>query len=418
MDNKELYRHNTKMDYVDEGYIGKTANLEKVEKIFDTIKADVDKNADSDAKRQRNAVALNLTWDKRFREVEKLFEKEFGFKKFQLICESEIVPNAFTYSGSKFSKVDIYKMPELPTEHGKKYYDASHQYMCSVWIFSSVFVDLTSGEIVAMILHEVGHNFDVVKENWVADSIATYILQNKEDYDKDKAAEDDEAVDYSKWLSERSTQEQNEWMSKISLERFEKALNKLNLFKLKTIWKLISLPIRAPFTAIIKSRSAGFWKSVAGEVYADSFASAYGYGPELINLFRKLEDEYRNKKADTFIGTIHYTTTILPSIISFMSDTHPSTQARLKRQMDDLDRIANDPETPPETRKMAKRDADLCREVYKKYLSGGGSWTRKFFRVLQDKLFKTASFDFRSYLIKITALSTENDIKRMNEKGK
>ena len=109
MDNKQLYHHNTKIDYVNEGYIGKTANLEKVEKIFDTIKSDVDKNADSDAKRQRN-----VTWDKRFREVEKLFEKEFGFKKFQLICESEIAPNAFTYSGSKFSKVDMYKMPELP----------------------------------------------------------------------------------------------------------------------------------------------------------------------------------------------------------------------------------------------------------------------------------------------------------------
>lgn len=135
-----------------EGYVGKTPNLAKVEKIFEEIKKEVTSVGDDRVAQYKQAMQLNLTWDKRFRLVEKLFEKEFGFKKFQLISKSNVVANAFTMISSKFTKVNISKMPELPTKHGKRYYDASQQYMCSVWIYSSLFVDLTPGEIVAIIL--------------------------------------------------------------------------------------------------------------------------------------------------------------------------------------------------------------------------------------------------------------------------
>ena len=402
-----------------EGYVGKTPNLVKAEKIFEEIKKEVLSAGQDKIAQYQRAMQLNLTWDKRFRLIEKLFEKEFGFKKFQLISKSHVVANAFTIISSKFTKVNINKMPELPTKHGKRYYDESQQYMCSVWMYSSVIVDLEPGEIMGVILHEVGHNFDVVRESWVADCIAHYILQNRVDFEEDKAKEFEDAVDYYKWEHRRNSESENMNMSKVPAEKLKSFLNSLKIPKFEELLNLVFYPIAAPIVSVILAMSAGYWRAVASEFFADSFASAYGYGPDLISALKKFEDDSAHLgKADTFLGTVNYTTRVLPRILFFMLDVHPSTQARLKRQIIDLEKIVNDPDTPKETKQLAKRDADLCKAVYKEYLNGGGSWTRQFYRVVQDTLFASGSFDFRGYLIKLNALSSEEEAKRMVKKGK
>ena len=402
-----------------EGYVGKTPNLVKVEKIFEEIKTEIASVGDDKIAQYKYAMQLNLTWDKRFRLVEKLFEKEFGFKKFQLISKSNVVANAFTMISSKFTKVNISKMPELPTKHGKRYYDASQQYLCSVWLYSSLFVDLTPGEIMAIILHEVGHNFDVVRESWVADCIAHFMLQNRADFEKDQAEEYEDGLNYYKWERRRDSETENNNMSKVSIERLREFLNSVKIPRFDDLLNLVVYPIAGPILSVLVAMSGGYWRSVASEFFADSFATAYGYGPDLISSFKKFEDEniYLGK-ADSFLGTVNYTTRILPGILFFMLDVHPSTQARLKRQITDLEKIVNDPDTPKETKQLAKRDADLCKAIYKEYLNGGGSWTRQFYRVVQDTLFASGSFDFRGYLIKLNALSTEEEAKRMVKKGK
>ena len=56
-----------------EGYVGKTPNLVKVEKIFEEIKTEIASVGDDKISQYKHAMQLNLTCDKRFRLVEKLF---------------------------------------------------------------------------------------------------------------------------------------------------------------------------------------------------------------------------------------------------------------------------------------------------------------------------------------------------------
>lgn len=98
----------------------------------------------------------------------RLVEKFFGFGTFSLIIDPSVVQNAFTIAignrpGSKITR-DI-----RVTNVGFKYDDKSN-YVCCVYIFSGLIFDseYTDKEIMAIILHEIGHNFSGAIDSRVA----------------------------------------------------------------------------------------------------------------------------------------------------------------------------------------------------------------------------------------------------------
>lgn len=393
-----------------EGYIGKTENLIKIETLFNEIISEISTPSNS-YERIDKVFKLNLSWDKRINRIEKLFENEFGFKKFDLIFINELTENAFTLVNSKFSKVNIYDFNLEPTKHGNCYYDKSGKYCCSIWLYSLILTKFTGAEIVSILLHEIGHNFDVVDNIWVADIISSKILweTNYKTYDED--------LDFHKWFMSRQAELTNYNSSKLKPADIKKWLDDTSsrvIYKLKKLPKKISKGI---YHAITNFNNRDFWSNTASEFYADSFATAYGYGPDLMNSLRKFEDFNDSiGKSGSFIGDLSYLTFICPHLLLFMADPHPVTQTRLRRQIVDLEKIVNEPSTPSMTKKLAKRDLDLAKRVYTKYIKGNNSYVRSLIRVVNDYLFPQGSLDFRTYLIKITALSTEDDLKKRLKK--
>ena len=88
-----------KLDTVDE-YVGKTANLVKIEELFNDIIADVYRTAGEGASamdRIYTARKMNINKDPRIEKIRQLYAKEFNFAKFDMTVASTKDPNAFTY---------------------------------------------------------------------------------------------------------------------------------------------------------------------------------------------------------------------------------------------------------------------------------------------------------------------------------
>ena len=145
---------------VTEAYFGKTKNLMEIEKLVAAaLKRFTIKDLKAGGKRLIDAAKFNSSPENR--KIEALFCKEFGFKEMVLHWDGDPIPNAWTL-GHGLMKLADGSEPILPIRNGDgTYYDAKHMYLCVVNIYVGGFADynFTADEVVACILHEIGHNF-------------------------------------------------------------------------------------------------------------------------------------------------------------------------------------------------------------------------------------------------------------------
>ena len=164
----ELLSMHTDEDLFTETYIGKTSNLLEAEGILQSI---------VDAIKLNHGIDMtNHPLNKKF---EKCLEKEFGVKEV-IISWTKTDVKRLGFSNDKpsdlpYSAVNAYTLPGVdilfrsPEEikrpfikKNERYYDKAHSNVIIVTIgmgFAS-FTDLTASEMLATILHEIGHNFD------------------------------------------------------------------------------------------------------------------------------------------------------------------------------------------------------------------------------------------------------------------
>lgn len=399
-----------KLDTVTEGYVGKTANLVKIEELFNDIIADVYRTAGEGASamdRIYTARKMNINKDPRIEKIRQLYAKEFNFAKFDMTVASTKDPNAYTYVMSKFTRTSISKLPELPTKHGEKYIDKSKQYVCYVFLYSSLFANLTGGEITAIILHEIGHNFDMATKSWFGDWLGQLITEESADFEEWKDKMIPRIVkDTKKDLADEAKEYENDTEEPVWERRFD------TIFKYIPLGKIIMTAfcaVMAPLTWLNAKFDAGSHRALGAEVYSDSFATAYGYGAEISSGLMKFEDaDWGSGASSTKAGTVSYLLGTFPFILMSYMDPHPTTQSRITRQMNDLKKLMDDPNTPPTTKKLVERDYLVVKKVYDQYLEGNGSTVRSFIRKIQDKYFK-GSFDIRGYALKINALTDRDE---------
>ena len=113
----------------------------------------------------------------------------------------------------------------------------------------------------------------------------------------------------------------------------------------------------------------GAFTGFSGEKFADSFATAYGYGAETISLQHKL-DTYRIQTNKGFIiDTWSWSGTLAPTILCMLFDCHPEAQSRAKMALEDMRELANSKDLSPQMRKNVKADLERCEKAYKLFLN-------------------------------------------------
>lgn len=347
---------------VNETYFGKSKELEIIEKSFDKAIQSKDKI---------DAASLGV--------VAKQLQKKFGFDNVSIGIDKTPELNAYTY----IDIADIKKM-RIKTSEG---YKALPGNTCSILVvFSPAMLSgvLSGKELTAITLHEIGHQF--ASKRILNSSSLRYMAS------------------YIRGLSELdkiiriASQETNSIADMFMMIR--RVISKLTedaVFAIKYVINTLILLKDIIKTPTLKdtynligdstkfNRIMNYIKTFdkvkkpirvhdLEEEMADSFATIYGYGPELASALTKIEasdideefDPYDNSFYNLYIYIPIYT--LLSYICTSDSGIAIQTSRRVYAQLLTLRKEMNDINTDAKTKKRILADIDELEKVYGKYI--------------------------------------------------
>lgn len=175
----ELYINDIKRDtilneavqFVNEVYVGKTPTLEKIENQIGLIRRNLNRFDDFDSNKETQAL-------------NRLFEQQFGMDVFALHMDYHKEMDAWTWALSShidiIKNVDFSKWITADRKDGFRF-KPKNGFCISANVSYGILgnPDLTDAEVVAIILHEIGHNFADFLDNKVYFANRNYIKSIK-----------------------------------------------------------------------------------------------------------------------------------------------------------------------------------------------------------------------------------------------
>lgn len=347
---------------VNETYFGKSKELEIIEKSFDKAIQSKDKI---------DASSLGV--------VAKQLQKKFGFDNVSIGIDKSPGLNAYTY----IDIADIKKM-KIKTSEG---YKALPGNTCSILVvFSPAMLSgvLSGKELTAITLHEIGHQF-ASKRILNSSSLrymASYIrgLSELDKIIRIASQETNSIADMFMMIRRVISK-----LTEDAVFAIKYVINTLILLKdilktptLKDTYNLIGDSTK--FNRIMNyiNNFDKVKKPIKvhdlEEEMADSFATIYGYGPELASALTKIEasdideefDPYDNSFYNLYIYIPIYT--LLSYICTSDSGIAIQTSRRVYAQLLTLRKEMNYINTDAKTKKRILADIDELEKVYGKYI--------------------------------------------------
>lgn len=391
------------MEVLEEAYFGSKPEFKEIEKLLGVI---IDRINSTFGPYTGNALDwfdmeykvkdMRLYNDDTVSRIEKLFEKAFGLKEFHL---------DFYYNS--FVVLDVYDLlKKKPLEknaagamgrnaftipQGFALFDKSNDTENKMIrdganIKAGVFVgvdliwtlQLTPREVMAVILHELGHDMDASIFTLLA-SVPRFIDGNNNFVDPKTFAIASGLVAVLK------SSPLGAWLAKANKEYDEMIENSpgagatlgyiATLIKtikdLVTTSKWLKDPVKAmtwfknidPRLYMLNVMQPNNLFGYGSEKFADSFATSYGYGLEIASFNRKVQLRSDSIPFTTFAqvpGINLITDFILASkrFVNMMLDPHPHDATRMYRQLAKLKKDLKDPSLPPSIRKDLERDIE------------------------------------------------------------
>lgn len=347
---------------LNEAYFGKSKELELIEKSFDKAIQSKDKV---------DAASLGV--------VAKQLQKKFGFDNVSLGIDKSPGLNAYTY----IDIADIKKM-KIKTSEG---YKALPGNTCSILVvFSPAMLSgvLSGKELTAITLHEIGHQF-ASKRILNSSSLrymASYIrgLSELDKIIRIASQETNSIADMFMMIRRVISK-----LTEDAVFAIKYVINTLILLKdilktptLKDTYNLIGDSTKSNRIMNYIKNFDKVKKPIKvhdlEEEMADSFATIYGYGPELASALTKIEasdideefDPYDNSFYNLYIYIPIYT--LLSYICTSDSGVAIQTSRRVYAQLLTLRKEMNDINTDAKTKKRILADIDELEKVYGKYI--------------------------------------------------
>jgi hypothetical protein len=347
---------------VNETYFGKSKELEIIEKSFDKAIQTKDKI---------DAASLGV--------IAKQLQKKFGFDNVSIGIDKNPNLNAYTY----IDIADIKKM-RIKTSEGYKAMPGNTCNILIVYSPSMLSGVLSGKELTAITLHEIGHQFAAKR---IANSsslrhMASYIrgLSELDKIIKIASQETNSIADMFMMIRRVISK-----LTEDAVFAIKYVINTLILLKdilkaptLKDTYNLIG--DTSKFSRIMNYiKNFDMVKKPVRvhdleEEMADSFATIYGYGPELASALTKIEaadiddnfDPYDNSFYNLYIYIPIYT--LLSYICTTDSGIAIQTSKRVYAQLLTLRKEINDINTDAKTKKRILADIDELEKVYGKYI--------------------------------------------------
>lgn len=370
--NNILHSYKYKLSYLNEAFVGKTETLLEMEKQIGIIRSSISRSQDI------NKLPV-------VQKLNRLFEKQFGMEVFALHVDKNDTINAYTCPvATRFDiafKEVLYRKVTASKTEGYRFKEGNNLcIICAIYWGLLMSPEFTNGEILAIILHELGHNFadalnkdiEVYNKNMmqgyvyylvyyciitlglaIPSSISAYI-KNTNKYVKKK----------------ESNKKQNPLRGALSgckarCEDFKDYID--------AICKRLGLQsfiINYNKKVADKNDVPNSVRKSAGrqnEVIADKFAGIYGYGPELASGLLKMEK--KQSRSEKFVDSIPVIgkkankrfNDAIRDIYKY--DCHPHTIQRINEEIKLLEYELEKSDVDPKLKKVLKEQLNQLKKL-------------------------------------------------------
>ena len=302
-----------------------------------------------------------------------LMKKVFGVKRVIFYWEPYNVENAYTIPCNVLLLIgDSGK--HIVKRQDSGFYDDSHKMILTIYLYPGLITmaDLTARELLATILHETGHNFDksgyhmmsLVIDSFLSLGLAllgTLPFKNKEnkiklDYYNKTKKEDDKLFDDNK---------KRDKLNKDLLNRYKNYYKRIKWSTiLTTPLYIAAIPLFAVLSPFIQLPDLA---RKNGEIFSDSFATAYGYGEDLIRALEKFDNSDKYYKPKTKLQEF------MTDLGKFQSevyvaffDCHGTNQERCKHILHKLKKDLKKNDFPPELREELVNEINRITRQHKR----------------------------------------------------
>ena len=354
----ETARRLTDAEVAYEAYFGKSKSLVECERYLQVIV-----NKIKECKSEFALTSLNINESKENIKLEAALKKQFGFKRMHLLWDNSSVPNAYTLPAGIF--VPTPGADDKQYRKTKGYYDHDHDYEAIIVVVMNMIriCDLNARETLAIILHEIGHNFDIsvctVTYRTIRFCLTTWAGELQIFLSR-------EFLKAQAWLQNRAP----------FLARAFNAYQDLiyNFSFAPVDVRVLRNWILDPFSMVFGLLN------VQGEYFADSLPAKYGYGPDLATSLNKLEDPAKTKgfvKRNIYkipvVKTLYDLSEAMVSTVTSFTDAHPYTHNRIIATRKNLEDALEDKHTPaalkPEIRRqiatLKTLENERIKEIFK-----------------------------------------------------
>lgn len=378
-----------------EVYFGKTPELYKIEKQLGIFRQKY---------LGRYLTNIHCNSDPDLLKFNRMMEDYFGFGCYSLNIVNQPIENAYTIPlDIRYDVINSNKHLVADKKGFKFNKDAN--YACMVYIYTGIIFnpEYTDEEVMAIIMHEVGHNFYAAldrKHGILSNlfSVLVFLVAILNIILKLLGRKNDVSNIYDISLGNFNS------VRKIQLEISKYMRENNNIIIIVYDWFIafgkIAETLKYGFYNIIDLATLGFlnliyniksvpfqilnpiqyllWlRDIPNEKLADNFATMYGYGPALSSGLEKF-DSYDMKGSPSkindvyakipFISNIHAINTSIGTIILQAFDEHPSCIARTKDQLDMLEREAMKEDLDPKVKKVILADCKACKAQINKLI--------------------------------------------------
>ena len=305
--------------------------------------------------------------------IERLFKKYFKLKDFYLciytgtgLIPYDIHKNAFTFPKA----FNIFR----PKVSSKRVDSTDMTIGVNIDRVLIQFSGLDAEETLAILLHEIGHGMEASLFRLIANlnptslvgALIGELLSDK--YAKIRQDFEDKVID-SNPIVKTILVSMSAYMDGVSAAMNLWGMNVKAVIKfLKNTVKRIT-DTKFGIASFIASSVSGY----ASEKYADSFATAYGYGPALSRALQKLNMNKGSASIEQVIYDIpvvnwwYDLNKLSVRVIAGLIDVHPSEPSRVMAQLNKLKRDAKDPQLDPRVKKELEKDINDIETFINKY---------------------------------------------------
>ena len=419
---------NSDLHSVNEAYFGKSPRLVEIERNIKIIRS---KFGTGNSLFGGNGVGGVIEQSEEWKRIRTLIEEQFGFYSVSLVLLRNAQLNACTYpiTWTWDGSVDANKYL-IVTKNGMRY--SKEAKFCTIIAITEGLLfnkDFTEGEVVGVLLHEIGHNFDTTVYKHVGSFVLFSLVLD--------LMSSIQTLDPMLFLSTITT-------STGIRKSISTNLNDLMDTKIWAIYDTVKWILSVPFTILDKllapilkmfsygsSAVMGVWTTLmsgglsvfimlggrySAENFADKFAGMYGYGYEQITALKKmgthtLGTEFIIEKIP-LIGHAYGLYFVAAGMLAGLAEPHPVFSARVKSIVGVISSDLKDKRIDKKTRDLIKKDLDNINKSLDEYSKQDVGYSKSVLRAYYEFLYKMYDKgDLRSTIM-ADCLDDENVINR------